>query len=153
MRKAIDLDGKFGFHPDVARGAAGVNVPNQGAFDTGGFYELFKRGDLAVVTACGSPDITGSHFDTELYVDQGGKALGSGWLTRYLQAVNTPSEALVAAPQNGVPPSLSGWYGGMAIPNPENFGGQWHPWAQYNDANNQKIDIAGQQRTLLQGMF
>jgi uncharacterized protein (DUF1501 family) len=152
-RKAIDLDGKFGFHPDVARGAAGVNVPNQGAFDTGGLYELFKRGDLAVVTACGSPDITGSHFDTELYVDQGGKTLGSGWLTRYLQAVNTPSEALVAAPQNGVPPSLSGWYGGMAIPNPENFGGQWHPWAQYNDANNQRIDIAGQQRTLLQGMF
>ena len=151
-RKAIDLDGKFGFHPDAARGATGVNVPNKGAFDTGGLYELFKRNDLAVITACGSPDITGSHFDTELYVDQAGKNMGSGWLTRYMQAMNTSTDALVVAPQAGVPPSLSGWYSGMAIPDPDNFGGQWHPWEVYNGANNAKIDITGGQRSLLQGM-
>lgn len=152
-RKAIDLDGKFALHPDVARGAAGVNVPNQGAFDTGGLYELFKRGDLAIVDGCGSPDITGSHFDTELYVDQAGKNKENGWITRYLQAMNTSNNALVVAPQGNIPPSLSGWYGSSAIPDPEKFGASWHPWAEYNGPNNTTIDLIAQQRALLEPMF
>ena len=152
-RKAIDLDGKFALHPDAARGAAGVNVPNKGDFDTGGLYELFKRGDLAVVDGCGSPDITGSHFDTELYVDQAGKNQGSGWITRYLQAMNTDPKALVVAAQGNIPPSLMEWYGSSAIPDPEKFGASWHPWAEYNGAGSSKIDLIAQQRTLLEPMF
>ncbi|MFZ1767833.1 MAG: hypothetical protein WAU00_01475, partial [Caldilinea sp.] len=97
--KAIDLDGRFAFHPDAARGIAGVNTPNGHASDSGGFYELFRRGDLAIVEACGSPDITGSHFDTELYVDLGGKHNQGGWLMRYLDAAGEPENALAVAPQ------------------------------------------------------
>ena len=152
-RKAISLDEKFAFHPDVARGAAGVNVPNKGEFDTGGLYELYQRGDLAIVDGCGSPDITGSHFDTELYVDQAGKNQGSGWITRYLQAMNTDAKALIVAPQNNVPPSLAQWYGSTAIPDPAKFGARWHPWAEYLGPTGARIDIVAQQRALLEPMF
>ncbi len=153
VRKAIDLDGKFALHPDAARGAAGVNVPNLTDHDTGGFYELFRRGDLAVVDACGSPDVTGSHFDTELFVDQAGTHYTSGWVTRYLQAVSTPNDALVVAPQAGVPPSLAEWYGSTAIPSPDQFGARWHPYAQYQTTTGTPVKFEDEQRTLLQQMF
>lgn len=152
-RKAIDLDGKFALHPDVARGAAGVNVPNQTAHDTGGFYELFTRGDLAIVHACGSPDVTGSHFDTELFVDQAGTHYSSGWLARYLQAIATPQDALVVAPQPGVPPSLAEWYGSTAIPDPTSFGARWHPYAEYQTNTGTPVKFEDEQRALLQPMF
>ena len=64
-RKAFDINGKFALHPDASRGMPGVNVPNAHPTDTGGLAKLFQSGDLAIVDACGSPDITGSHFDTE----------------------------------------------------------------------------------------
>ena len=153
VRKAIDLDGKFALHPDAARGAAGVNVPNKGDFDTGGLYELFHRGDLAVVHACGSPDVTGSHFDTELFVDRAGTRYTSGWVTRYLQAISTPESALVIAPQAGVPPSLSEWYGSAALPDPTSFGARWHPYAEYQTSTGTRIKFEEEQRALLQPMF
>ena len=77
-RKAVDLDGRFALHPDAARGATGVNTPLQHAADSGGLLQLFRNGDLGIVHACGSPDITGSHFDTELFVDLGGKNNSGG---------------------------------------------------------------------------
>jgi uncharacterized protein (DUF1501 family) len=69
---ALDLDGFFAFHPKLA-----------------GFHELYRRGQLAIVHACGSPDSTRSHFDAQDYMESGTpgmKATTDGWLNRYLQA-------------------------------------------------------------------
>lgn len=152
-RKAIDLDGRFAFHPDAARGAPGVNVPNGHASDSGGLYELFRRGDLAVVEACGSLDITGSHFDTELYVDLGGKNNQGGWLARYLDAAGEPHDALAVAPQWGIPPSLLSVTGrsAIAVPDPENFGPQWktREWTAHENAS----ALVAAQRSLLDQMY
>ena len=152
-RKAIDLDGRFALHPDAARGVAGVNTPNGHASDNGGLYELFRRGDLAVVEACGSPDITGSHFDTELYVDLGGKQNQGGWLARYLDAAGEAQDALAVAPQWGVPPSLLSPTGrsAVAVPDPEHFGPQWRTreWTAHEDAT----ALIAAQRALLEPMY
>src|SRR5262245_31413327 len=48
----LDLDGFFAFNPRLAPLEA-----------------LWKRGDLAVVHACGSPDATRSHFDAQDYME------------------------------------------------------------------------------------
>ena len=153
VRKSVDLDGRFALHPDAARGVAGVNIPNGHASDTGGFYELFRRGDLAIVEACGSPDITGSHFDTELYVDLGGKQNQGGWLARYLDAAGEPNDALAVAPQWGIPPSLLSQTGrsAVAVPDPETFGPQWktREWTAHEDAS----ALVAAQRALLEQMY
>jgi uncharacterized protein (DUF1501 family) len=152
-RSAVDMDGRFGLHPDAARGTPGVNTPYPHATDTGGLLSLFRNGDLAIVDACGSPDITGSHFDTELYVDLGGKTNAGGWLARYLDAIGEPNDALAISPQWGVPPSLLSTSGrsAIAIPDPEAFGPQWKT-AQWTPPNVQDA-IVGAQRTLLQQMY
>ena len=147
-RKAADLDGKFALHPDAARGAPGVAVPNPQPSDTGGLYAIFQNGDLAIVQASGSPDATGSHFDTELYVDMGRTSGDSGWLTRYLTAIGAPSDALIVAPQRSVPMSLAGTFSALAVPYPDRFGADWLPGADaYGDS------LLAQQRGLLEPMF
>jgi len=152
-RKAVDLDGRFALHPDAARGISGVNVPNPHASDTGGLYALYQRGDLAIVDATGSPDVTGSHFDTELYVDLGGKQNNSGWVARYLDAIGEPTDALSVAPQWGIPPSLLSLTGrsALAVPSASEFGPQWrtNTWTH----NNNRKAITEQQRSLLDAMY
>jgi len=152
-RKAIDLDGRFALHPDAARGISGVNVPNPHASDTGGLHALYQRGDLAIVDATGSPDVTGSHFDTELYVDFGGKQNNSGWVARYLDAIGEPTNALAVAPQWAVPPSLLSPDGrsALSIPSASEFGPQWRTNTWTSDAN--RNIIIGQQRSLLDAMY
>jgi uncharacterized protein (DUF1501 family) len=152
-RKAIDLDGRFGLHPDAARGFAGVNTPNQGAFDTGGLLQLFRNGDLAIVDACGSLDITGSHFDTELYVDFGGKNAPGGWVARYLDAIGEPNDALAVSPQAGISPSLASISGrnALAVPNADAFGPQWRTNGWMPDADRAAIITA--QRAIMQQMM
>jgi uncharacterized protein (DUF1501 family) len=152
-RKAIDLDGRFALHPDAARGISGVNVPNPHASDTGGLYALYQRGDLAIVDAAGSPDVTGSHFDTELYMDLGGKQNNSGWVARYLDAIGEPTDALSVAPQWGIPPSLLSLTGrsALAVPNASEFGPQWRTNTWTSDSNRKAI--TNQQRSLLDAMY
>ncbi|MFN4292885.1 MAG: DUF1501 domain-containing protein [Thermoflexales bacterium] len=154
-RKAIDLDGRFGLHPDAARGASGVNVPNSHISDSGGLYALYQRGDLAIVHAAGSPDVTGSHFDTELYVDMGGKnnLASGGWLSRYLDAIGEPNDALAVAPQWNPAPSLISPTGRSSInvPDPKDFGPQWRTQTWMPDATRQALVQA--QRNLLEPMF
>lgn len=152
-RKAVDLDGRFALHPDAARGAAGVNTPLQHAADTGGLLQLFRNGDLGIVHACGSPDITGSHFDTELYVDLGGKNNIGGWAARYLDAIGESNDALAISPQAGVSPSLSSQTGRspMAIPSAESFGPRWLTKGWMDDAARHAIE--GSQRAVMQQMF
>jgi len=67
----VDMDGFFGFNPRLAPLAP-----------------IWRRGDLAVVHACGSPDSTRSHFDAQDYMETatpGVKSTPDGWLNRYLQ--------------------------------------------------------------------
>jgi uncharacterized protein (DUF1501 family) len=152
-RKSIDLDGRFALHPDAARGFAGVNTPVGHASDTGGLMQVFRNGDLAIVDAAGSPDITGSHFDTELYVDFGGKTNPGGWLSRYLDAIGEPRDALAVSPQFGVSPSLLSVSGrsALAVPDPDEFGPQWR--TQHWMPPEQRDGIVGAQRAIMQQMY
>src|ERR1022692_2569903 len=72
---ALDLDGFFGLHPALA--------PLQ---------SMFKKQQLAIVHAAGSPDTTRSHFDAQDYMESGTpgvKNTSDGWLNRTLQSEPT----------------------------------------------------------------
>lgn len=68
---AIDLDGFFGFHPNLA-----PLVP------------LFQNGSLALIHACGSNDTTRSHFEAMATMEQGVGEGGAtnGWIARHLNS-------------------------------------------------------------------
>src|SRR6202048_59977 len=51
---AIDLDGFFGWHPSLAP-----------------LEPLFRKDQLAIVHAAGSPDPTRSHFDSKDFMESG----------------------------------------------------------------------------------
>ena len=70
--KVVDLDGFFGLHPSLAP-----------------FKPLYDQGQLAIVHAAGSPDMSRSHFDAQDYMESGTpgvKGTDTGWLNRALQA-------------------------------------------------------------------
>src|SRR5579863_8599274 len=72
QNQVIDLDGFFGLHPSLAA-----------------FQPLYQQGHLAIVHACGSPDMSRSHFDAQDYMESGTPGLkntSDGWLNRALQA-------------------------------------------------------------------
>ena len=115
---AIDLDGFFGLNPRLAP-----------------LEPLWRRRDLAIVQACGSPDATRSHFDAQDYMETatpGVKNTQDGWLNRYLQArrreAATPFRAVALAPQ--LPRALSGAAPVLAV----NQLGQFGIRAGQNDA-------------------
>src|SRR3989441_12298083 len=107
---AIDLDGFFGLHPGLAP-----------------LEPLFKKKQLAIVHATGSPDGTRSHFDAQDYMESGTpgvKSTQDGWLNRYLHAREhaeaTPFRAVALAPQ--MPRSLQGLEPALAIGQIGQFG-------------------------------
>src|SRR5579864_159018 len=107
---AIDLDGFFGFNPRMAPMAP-----------------LFKRGDLALVHATGSPDETRSHFDAQDYMESGTpgvKSTRDGWLNRYLHnkehETASPFRAVALAPT--LPRTLQGSAPALAINSINQFG-------------------------------
>lgn len=68
---ALDLDGFFGLHPALKP-----------------LEELFRRGEMAIVHAVGSPHPTRSHFDAQDFMETGTpgvKSTSDGWLNRVLQ--------------------------------------------------------------------
>src|SRR4029077_6230148 len=70
---AIDLDGYFGLHPSLAP-----------------LEPLFRKDQLAIVHAAGSPDPTRSHFDAQEFLESGTpgiKATENGWLNRAIETV------------------------------------------------------------------
>jgi uncharacterized protein (DUF1501 family) len=72
QNQVLDLDGFFGLHPSLAE-----------------FKPLYAQGQLAIVHACGSPDMSRSHFDAQDYMESGTpgvKSTEDGWLNRALQA-------------------------------------------------------------------
>jgi uncharacterized protein (DUF1501 family) len=107
---ALDLDGFFGFNPRMA-----PLVP------------FFKRGQMAVVHACGSPDETRSHFDAQDYRESGTpgvKSTRDGWLNRYLHSQEhdkaSPFRAVALAQQ--LPRSLQGVEPALAMSQISQFG-------------------------------
>lgn len=107
---AVDLDGFFGLHPRMASLAP-----------------LFKRGEMAIVHACGSHDETRSHFDAQDYMESGTpgvKSTRDGWLNRYLHTKEhdkaSPFRAVALAPT--LPRSLQGSAPALAIGQLAQFG-------------------------------
>jgi len=114
---ALDLDGFFGLHPMLAP-----------------FLPLYKEGHLAAIHACGSPDATRSHFDAQDYMEAGApgnKRVGDGWLSRTViscpedqakLANPSPFRAVALGGDHGLPRSLQGDSGALAIPDLNTFG-------------------------------
>ncbi|MDH3733911.1 MAG: DUF1501 domain-containing protein [Gemmatimonadota bacterium] len=74
VERAIDLDGFFGLHPALSP-----------------LHELYGRGEMSIVHACGSPHPTRSHFDAQDFMETatpGDKATRDGWLNRLLAATD-----------------------------------------------------------------
>lgn len=117
--QVIDLDGFFGLHPSLEP-----------------FAKIYKDGHLAVIHACGSPSSTRSHFDAMDYMESGSpgsKSVRDGWLAR--AAMLCPQDRAAQNGQNGpkspfravalgggLPRSLQGDAGALAIPNLRTFG-------------------------------
>lgn len=112
QNQVIDLDGFFGLHPALAT-----------------FKPLYDTGNLAIVHAAGSPDMSRSHFDAQDFMESGTpglKGTDDGWLNRALQAedlVNrreqTAFRALALGPD--VPLTLAGKVPAIALNNINNF--------------------------------
>ena len=105
----VDLDGFFGLHPAMAP-----------------LKPLWDARRLALVHACGSPDITRSHFDAQDYMESGTpgvKSTADGWLARGLQATPhagaSPFRAVAMGPQ--LPRVLRGEAGAVAMGNIADF--------------------------------
>ena len=67
---ALDLDGYFGFNPALAP-----------------LLPLYKQGHLAAIQACGSPNASRSHFDSQDLMESGvdeDKSVQEGWLNRLI---------------------------------------------------------------------
>jgi uncharacterized protein (DUF1501 family) len=99
----VDLDGFFGLHPAMSP-----------------LKPLWDARRLAVVHACGSPDITRSHFDAQDYMESGTpgvKSTADGWLARGLHAIPrasaSPFRAVAMGPQ--LPRVLRGEAGAVAM--------------------------------------
>jgi uncharacterized protein (DUF1501 family) len=76
---ALALDGHFGLHPALAS-----------------LMPLWVEGRLAFVHAAGSPDPTRSHFDAQLYLENGTPGQDTardGWMNRLLMALPEPRGA------------------------------------------------------------
>ncbi len=74
---AIDLDGFFGFNPNMAS-----------------IKPIYDAGDLAVVHAVGSPDPSRSHFEAQDFMEYGTPGVyntSDGWLNRYLATLSSPA--------------------------------------------------------------
>jgi uncharacterized protein (DUF1501 family) len=118
-QSALDLDGFFGLHPALAP-----------------FLPIFKEGHLAAIQACGSPDGTRSHFDAQDFMEAGtpgDKRYPDGWLSRAVlacpedraklaNAAMSPFRAVAMGCDNGLPRSLQGDAGALAIPDLATFG-------------------------------
>jgi uncharacterized protein (DUF1501 family) len=110
---ALDLDGFFGLHPQMAA-----------------LLPLYKAGHLAAVHACGSPNASRSHFDMQDFMESGtsdDKGVASGWVNRMLvgrpRARDKHSPFRAVAMSSVVPRTLQGGVvDALAIPDFKSFG-------------------------------
>jgi uncharacterized protein (DUF1501 family) len=107
----VDLDGFFAFHRALRPLEA-----------------VYRKGELAVVHACGSHNPTRSHFDAQDFMEAGvlnEKSTPSGWLNRALLAAPAPTRRSPfrgVAMTSAVPRSLIGDHEVLAIPDLKTFG-------------------------------
>ncbi|HUJ10219.1 MAG TPA: DUF1501 domain-containing protein [Verrucomicrobiae bacterium] len=108
----LDLDGFFGFHPNMAA-----------------LLPIYKSGHLALIQACGSPSSTRSHFDAQDFMECGvvsDKSIRTGWLNRTLLACPEDRAKITSfravALTAMLPRSLQGEYEALAIPDLKSFG-------------------------------
>jgi uncharacterized protein (DUF1501 family) len=112
QNQVIDLDGFFGLHPSLTA-----------------FKPLYDQGQLAIVHAAGSPDMTRSHFDAQDYMESGTpgvKNTDDGWLNRALQSEDLrrqPPHTAFRAVAFGadVPRTLAGKIPAIALTNLNSF--------------------------------
>jgi uncharacterized protein (DUF1501 family) len=104
---ALDLDGFFGLHPRLAP-----------------LLPLWTNRSLAIVHACGSHDVTRSHFDAQDYMETGTpgvKSTRDGWLNRYLQTSGDQSPVRGLALTRQMPRVLQGRASALAFPDSRAF--------------------------------
>jgi uncharacterized protein (DUF1501 family) len=105
---AIDLDGFFGLAPQMAP-----------------LHEPFRRGNLAIVQACGWSENSRSHFDAQRLMETallGDADVSTGWLGRQVASSNGPDLALRALSVSmGTPRTMVGAPRGLPIPDLYNF--------------------------------
>lgn len=106
---AIKLDGTFGLNPAMTA-----------------FEPLWKSGQLAAITAVGSPDNTRSHFDAQDYMESGtpgNKGTRDGWLNRVLQATSGKDDSPFRAVSmtQALPRALYGKAASVAMSNLSDF--------------------------------
>jgi len=110
---ALDLDGYFGLHPSLAS-----------------LLPIFKEGHLAPIQACGSPNSSRSHFDSQDLMESGvdeNIGVQDGWLNRLITACPEdsarPRTAFNAVSMTSiVPRSLQGQEDALAIRDLDTFG-------------------------------
>ena len=109
---ALDLDGYFGLNPALAP-----------------LLPLFKQGPLAAIQACGSPNSSRSHFNSQDLMESGvdeDKSVVDGWLNRLLGCC--PEDAAKKSAFRAVsmtatiPRSLQGDQDSLAIRDLDTFG-------------------------------
>jgi uncharacterized protein (DUF1501 family) len=108
----LDLDGYFGLNPALAP-----------------LLPIYKQGQLAAIQACGSPNASRSHFDSQDLMEMGvdeDKSIPDGWLNRLMSccpedaAKQSAFRAVSMTP--GIPRSLQGEQDSLAIRDLETFG-------------------------------
>jgi len=106
--RALDLDGFFALHPALAP-----------------LMPLWTDRALAVVHACGSPDVSRSHFDAQDYMESGTpgvKTTPDGWLARALGTLPDAGSPLRAVALGAaLPRSLRGDRGAIAMQSVRDF--------------------------------
>ena len=109
---ALDLDGYFALHPSLA-----------------GLLPIYKQGQLAAIQACGSPNASRSHFESQDLMESGvdeSAGVQDGWLNRLLTSCpedRAKQTAFRAVSMTSViPRSLQGQEDAMAIRDLDTFG-------------------------------
>jgi len=109
---ALDLDGYFGLNPALAP-----------------LLPLYKQGHLAAIQACGSPNASRSHFESQDLMESGvdeDRSVADGWLNRLLgccpedAAKQTAFRAVSMSAT--IPRSLQGEHDSLAIRDLDTFG-------------------------------
>lgn len=115
-RKAIDLDGFFGFAPAMQP-----------------LIEAYQNDNLAIVHACGVNGWTRSHFDAQRWMENGAPLdpyTNTGWLGRHIATTpsRTPGSALRGVSMTyGMVQTMNGAPLSVAVPDPNYYGltGDW----------------------------
>lgn len=109
----LDLDGYFGLNPALAE-----------------LMPIFKAGNLAAIQACGSPNASRSHFDSQDLMEAGveiDKSVADGWLNRALgycpeDAAKAASPFRATSMTPTTPRSLMGEHDTLVVRDLDTFG-------------------------------